>query len=109
MYLEGVAEELLSSVERHVLERMRIDLDDAVVNGDASVPVNPAAGLDALHQKTQFVTQGRVIGNDVDAQRLAAFIRQHHQLSCCQLGLHVVAVVKVVRLVEVVMAVAERN
>ncbi len=50
IYLEGVAEELLSSVERHVLERMRIDLDDAVVNGDASIPVNPAAGLDALHQ-----------------------------------------------------------
>ncbi len=43
-------------------------------------PVNLAAGLDALHQF---------------AQRLAAFIRHHHQLSFCQLRLHVAASIAV--------------
>ena len=80
-YLEGVAEELLSSVERHVLERMRIDLDDAIVNGNTTIPMYPTARLDALHQKSQLVAQRRIIGNDVDAQWLPTFIRQHHQLS----------------------------
>ena len=48
-YLQGVAEEFLRSVKRNVFERMRVDLYDAISDGDASVPMDPSAGFDALH------------------------------------------------------------
>ena len=78
-HLKGIAEELLSSLERHVLERMRINLDDAVLNGDPSVSVDATTWFHSLNQQAQFVAQRRVIRHHVDTQR-SAFVWQNHQL-----------------------------
>ena len=59
---------------------MRVDLDDAVLDGDTAVPVNAAARLDALHQKAELVAQRRIVGHDVNPEG-SSFIWKYDQLA----------------------------
>lgn len=57
-------ENFLGLVEGHVEERVAVDLDDLVADGQAAVAVDPAAGLDALDDESTVV----VAGDDVDTE-----------------------------------------
>ena len=77
-YQQSVTEYFLGSLERNVLERVTVDFDDAILDLDASVAVDPAARFDALHQQAHLRAERRVVGHDVDAQR-SALVGQHDQ------------------------------
>ena len=57
-------EDFLGFVETDVEERVAVDLDDLVADGEAAVAVDPAAGLDALDDEAAVV----VARDDVDAE-----------------------------------------
>ena len=68
-YLQGIPEEFLGPLKRNVLERVRIDFYDAILDGDAAVAMDATAGFDALNEQSHFGAERRIIRNDVDAQR----------------------------------------
>lgn len=66
-------------MERDILERFVVDLNDDVVDANPSIPGDSSIGLDPLHQETLVQAAPVGAGDHVNAQGRPVVVQRHQE------------------------------